>query len=296
MTGDVHFRLDPFELSLRDIAEVELAQLHALTVGVSWPHRAGDWQMLRELGQGLVLVDEIGRVVSSVMWWHYGPAFSMVGMLVTSPRLQEQGAGHWLMAEVHRRNPGRRLGLTATRAARRLYRSLHYGFGQEVWQCQGIAQRPPGSDADADDAGLRDMTPADLPSLLRLDQTAMGCDRSEVLARLLAESAGRVLEREGQVVAYALCRPFGRGHLVGPVIAATQQDAIAVTLPHVRAHEGRFLRVDVPATAKAFAAEIHLCGLPIYDSVTAMGLHGPPLPAPIPGEARRFALASQALG
>nr|WP_277817270.1 hypothetical protein [Pseudoroseomonas aerophila] len=140
------------------------------------------------------------------------------------------------------------------------------------------------------------MTPADLPSLLRLDQTAMGCDRSEVLARLLAESAGRVLEREGQVVAYALCRPFGRGHLVGPVIAATQQDAIAVTLPHVRAHEGRFLRVDVPATAKAFAAEIHLCGLPIYDSVTAMGLHGPPLPAPIPGEARRFALASQALG
>lgn len=292
MTGDVHFRLDPFELSLRDIAGVGLDQLHALTVGVSWPHRAGDWAMLRELGEGLVLVDEIGRVVSSIMWWRYGDDFTMVGMLVTSPRLQEHGAGQWLMAEAHRRNPGRRLGLTATRAARRLYRSLGYGFEEPVWQCQGIA-RPPGAEAAE---GLREATVDDLPALLRLDRLALGCDRGPVLARLLAESRTCVLERGGAVVAFSMCRAFGRGYLVGPVVAAEEQDAIAVTHPHLREHAGGFLRVDMPAAAAAYGAEMLRCGLPVYDSVTTMGLHGPPLPPARPGAPRRFGLASQALG
>jgi hypothetical protein len=45
-----HLRLDSFDLSLSDIASVEGKMLHALSLGVGWPHRPEDWDMLRLMG------------------------------------------------------------------------------------------------------------------------------------------------------------------------------------------------------------------------------------------------------
>lgn len=89
--------IDTFELTLCDIKQVDPKLLHALSVSVGWPHRDSDWQMLLELGQGLAAVDEIGRVVGTVMWLRYDADFAMICMLITLPRLQEQGqgAGSW---------------------------------------------------------------------------------------------------------------------------------------------------------------------------------------------------------
>jgi GNAT superfamily N-acetyltransferase len=118
--------VDAFELRLADINTVELDQLHTLSIGVGWPHRSEDWQFLRDVGHGIVALDEIGRVLGSAMWFPHGSDFATVGMVITSPRLQTLGIGQWLMKRIMAECQGRRLRLNATRAARHLYLSLNF--------------------------------------------------------------------------------------------------------------------------------------------------------------------------
>ena len=65
-------RLKSFELVARDIREVDVKLLHALSIAVGWPHRPKDWDFLRRAGQGIVAVDGIGRVFGSAMWFPHG--------------------------------------------------------------------------------------------------------------------------------------------------------------------------------------------------------------------------------
>lgn len=274
MTTEESMQLQSFELRLGDIADVDLELLHALSIAVGWPHRAEDWQMLRTTGRGVVALDQIGRVLGSAMWFPFGGDFSTVGMVITSPRLQANGTGRWLMDHVLTQSGSGHLGLSATRAAYRLYLSMGFTPEKTVCQCQGNAILPVRSDLPAG-AVLREVSTGDLPEIAALDQSAYGADRSAVLSHLLTVSKGKVLVRGGRLAAFALCRRFGRGFVVGPVVASDDADAIAVTEPHVVAHAGHFLRLDTRNKTGSFAERLTHWGLPVFDTVTSMSLGGP---------------------
>jgi GNAT superfamily N-acetyltransferase len=300
-------RLDPFELTAVDIAGVDLESLHALSVGVGWPHRADDWRLLIDLGQGVAALDEIGRVLGSAMWFPQAEAFATGGMVITSPRLQARGAGAWLTGAVLAAAGDRPIGLNATRAATRLYHGLGFRAERPVFQHQGEVGPAPGDGGLASGtlpAGAmpqgtlsRDAEPADLPALVALDAAAFGAARPAVLRRLLALSQGRVLVRDGRVEAFALRRPFGRGAVIGPVVASADADAIAVTRPLLAPAEGGFLRLDTRQAEGDFPSFLSRRGLALHDRVETMSRGGPWLRPGRPGAApTTYALASQALG
>jgi GNAT superfamily N-acetyltransferase len=289
--------IDSIQMTIVDISEAELDQLHALSIGVGWPHRAEDWQFLRCVGQGVVAVDDIGRVLGSAMWFPHGDKFATVGMVITSPRLQANGTGHWLMRHAFGRLEGYNLGLNATRAARRLYLSLGFEAEKVVFQCQGEAREPEIAVA-LPGANLRAVRSDEIAAVGKLDREAYGANRSPVLSELLGHSKNVGLFRNGELEAFALCRPFGRGHVIGPVVACDDEDAIAVTRPFVAEHAGRFLRLDTRQKDGRFAEFLSRCGMPVFDTVTTMSL-GQRWVAEDHGLARRpriYALASQALG
>jgi GNAT superfamily N-acetyltransferase len=271
---DDTFLLDAFTVRLGDIMDADLDALHALSLSVGWPHRAEDWQFLREVGHGVVALDPIGRVYGSAMWFPFGDDFATVGMVITPPRLQANGGGLWLMRHVLARTQGRFLGLHATEAAHRLYLSLGFVDERIVYQHQGEAKMPADVALPAG-AEVRDLQPSDFASFCELDRRARGADRAGLLASLVTRSRGIVLCREGNLEAVALCRPFGRGSVVGPVIAATDEDAITVVRPLVATHAGTFLRIDTGQTVGDFARFVSLCGLPVDDTVTQMSLGRP---------------------
>ena len=93
-------RLKSFELFARDINDVDVELLHALSISVRWPHRPKDWDFLRRAGHGIVAVDGIGRVFGSAMWFPQGDDFATIGLVITTPRTQAQGGGRWLMDQV----------------------------------------------------------------------------------------------------------------------------------------------------------------------------------------------------
>ena len=293
--GTLH--VDVFQLQFVDIADVDIDKLQTLSIAVRWPHRADDWQYLREIGRGLVGLDEIGRVIGSVMWFPHGDRFATIGMLITSPRLQTNGTAKWLTERALAECRGRKVRLNATREARRLYGSLSFSPQKTVFQLQGNAVGPTELRNPRPGTVLRQLERGDLDAIVTLDAPAFGVPRPVHIRRLFDDSLCYGLFEDGRLRAYSMSRRFGRGHVVGPVVASEEADAIAVVGPHMREHAGKFLRLDTHFESGEFANFVKQCGLSIFDTVTTMTLgenadYGS-------GDADQsvvFALASQTMG
>jgi GNAT superfamily N-acetyltransferase len=284
--------IETYETTAGPLTSEDVARLHELSVSVYWPHRPQDLAFLIGVGEGLLACDEIGRAVGSGMYFPMGDDFAMIAMMMTSPRLQTLGAGRWLLRRLLNACAGRDLRLNATRSAYRLYESAGFAPAGSVSQQQGIA-RPIRLPEPPQGSVLRDFRRTDRDALVALDRAAFGADRSRILDAALPLCEGTVLERGGQVVAAALCRRFGRGRVVGPVLAEDDEAAMALVAPLIARHAGGFLRVDTPVQDTVFAAMLAAGGLGVYDMVTPMTMGRP---RPVVGPARTYALMSQALG
>jgi hypothetical protein len=126
--------------------------------------------------------------------------------------------------------------------------------------------------------------------VLCLDAAALGVPRPAVLEHVLTVGRAFVLVEDGRVTGYAIERAFGRGSVIGPVVAATEPDAIA---PFNAAARPGFVRVDRPLDAANFGRHLAACGLAL-DSEAPTMLRGdwPAATAP----QRIYALASHPLG
>ncbi|RUM08659.1 GNAT family N-acetyltransferase [Rhizobium chutanense] len=285
-------RLKSFELIAQDIDSVDVGLLHALSIGVGWPHRPKDWDFLRRAGRGIVAVDGIGRVFGSAMWFPHGDDFATIGLVITSPRTQAQGTGRWLMEQVFEKCGDRNLSLNSTHAAYRLYVSL--GFTKEaiVYQYQGnvAPELPPLPELNGQ---LSALSSDRIEEINALDARAFGTDRQQLVA-LLAEGASIcTLRRDGEIVGYSMCREFGRGHVVGPIVASNDQDAINLTAVHLKDLVGAFARVDTREKG-LFAEFLQQSRLAVADTVTTMS-RGRPFLTGKSGEPAVYGLAGHAL-
>jgi GNAT superfamily N-acetyltransferase len=262
-------RLKSFELVARDIREVDVKLLHALSIAVGWPHRPKDWDFLRRAGQGIVAVDGIGRVFGSAMWFPHGREFATVGLVITSPRTQAQGTGRWLMEQVFERCGDRNLSLNSTDAAYHLYVSL--GFTKEAvvyqWQGEVVSSLPALPVLDGE---LRSLSAENIEEIAALDERAFGTSRQKLLALLSEGASICVLSRGGETVGYSMKREFGRGHVIGPIVASNDCDAIHLTAAHLQDLAGRFARVDTREQTGLFADFLQQSRLGMNDTVTTM--------------------------
>ena len=289
--------VDAFELRFADIADVPLSQLQALSMSVGWPHRSQDWQHLRDVGRGFVALDEIGRVSGSTMWFPHEESFATFGMLITAPRLQTNGTAEWLVKRMLEECHHERIRLNATRAARRMCATFGFMPKQTVFQCQGEILSVPQAGDIRPGLDLRRLERSDLDAVAALDEPAFGTLRYQHLKRLFESSICYGLYDGGRLMAYSMRRRFGRGHVVGPVVAYCEEDAIAVVHPHVVAHVGSFLRLDTHFGAGLFASFIQQSGMSVFDTVTTMvSSERASYGAPNTGSPIVFALASQSFG
>jgi GNAT superfamily N-acetyltransferase len=262
-------RLKSFELVARDIAEVDVNLLHALSISVGWPHRPKDWDFARRAGHGIVAVDGIGRVFGSAMWFPHGDDFATIGLVITTPRIQAQGGGRWLMDQVFERCGDRNLALNATHAAYPLYVSL--GFTKEaiVYQRQGeVAPKLPA--LPALEGELSELSSDRLKEITALDTRAFGTNRERLLALLSEVSLIYTLRCGGEIVGYSMRREFGRGHVIGPIVAKNDHDAIHLAAVHLKDLTGLFARVDTREKDGIFAEFLQQSGLGIAETVTTM--------------------------
>jgi GNAT superfamily N-acetyltransferase len=262
-------RLKSFELVARDINDADVDLLHALSISVGWPHRPKDWDFLRRVGRGIVAVDGIGRVFGSAMWFPHGDDFATIGVVITTPRAQAQGGGRWLMEQVLEQCGDRNLALNATHAAYPLYVSLGFTTEAIVYMRQGEVPQTL-STMPALDGELQAQSMDGLEEITALDARAFGTNRERLLALLSAGASICTLSRGGEIVGYSMRREFGRGHVIGPIVARNDEDAVHLTAVHLRDLSGRFVRVDTREKDGMFAEFLQQSGLGVAETVTTM--------------------------
>ncbi|PWC49011.1 GNAT family N-acetyltransferase [Azospirillum sp. TSA6c] len=268
----------------------------ALSRQAQWPHRLEDWSLLLSLSRGLVAVDAgSGRLVGTVLMTPYGEDAATVNMVIVDEGWRGQGLGRRLMDEAMALADGRPLRLVATSEGLPLYEKLGFREVGTVLQHQGEA----GAVAPVAVAvAAEDVAPAgaeDLAAIAALDGQAFGADRRLLLERIAGVGSFTLLRRNGVPAGFAALRDFGRGQVVGPVVAPDADGAKALIGPILAAHPGKFLRVDTTADT-GLAPWLADCGLRPVGGGIAMRRPAPAAAPASPAPVSTFALASQALG
>jgi len=278
-------------LTIRRLNADDLKPAHALSVEAAWPHRIEDWLFAHAAGTAFGALDGHGRLVATALWWPFGARFATVGMVIVSRALRGHGIGRTLMHRVIVDAGSRTLILHSTAQGRRLYESLGFRAMGTVRQHQGMARAPSGAAFDLD-GQLRPAEQRDLEALLALDQAATGMGRGRVVQTLGEHGHGVVLDRGGGPAGFSFFRRFGRGYVIGPVVAPNAGGAMALIGHWLSRHDGSFVRIDTPIEHPDFLLWLEQAGLAQVDAVTVMARGAAP---PVSPDVRPFALVSQAL-
>lgn len=268
----------------------DLASAQSLSHAVGWPHRLEDWQFVFTLGQGVSAYSR-NRLVGTAMWWPYDGRQARLGMVIVDPALQRAGLGRALMHAVLDRSPAPSIVLNATAAGEPLYGRLGFTPIGAIVQHQGASFKSPIVPL-APGERIRPLGRNDAEPLIALDAAATGARRDSLIKALIAQGDAVLLDRNGETAGFAFYRRFGRGHVIGPVIAREQDSAKALIAHWIGANAGMFLRIDV-RDGWGLSGWLDEMGLARVSQVTTM-VRGEPLPPS--HTVHTFAVANQALG
>lgn len=263
-----------------------LEEAVALSRQAGWPHRREDWAMVLGLSRGFAAY-EGERLVGTAMATPFGSDAATINMVLVAERLRGRGVGRQLMKAALEAIHGREQRLVATQEGLPLYEKLGFRAVGEIVQHQG----PTPAAVAGSGRVVWGVGAAEMETLADIDRDASGIDRTAMLAALAAAGAVAVLHEGDAPVGYAVLRPFGRGEVVGPVVARDENDArVLIGAAFARSTSG-FVRIDTPD--KGLGAWLAGQGLAAVGGGVAM--RRIPLPRPA-ASFQTYALASQALG
>jgi ribosomal protein S18 acetylase RimI-like enzyme len=292
MSDPTEARTEELALSYRPFTDNDLAAAYALSSQINWPHRVDDWRFVAQAGEGFVAEDASG-VVGTALCWKYGGDHASLGMVIVSPERQGHGIGRKLMELLLEVLGDRTTLLHATIAGKPLYEKLGFAQIGTINQHQGAAFQPPLVSLPPGER-LRPLGANDTPQLIELASRASGVDRSALLPSLLELSDGIALDRDGELLGFALFRRFGRGYVIGPVVAPDSEDssrAKALISHWLARNEGVFVRIDTPGES-VFSEWLDGLGLMRVDTVAQMARNGS---LRADDGVRQFAIINQAL-
>ncbi|MQP66409.1 GNAT family N-acetyltransferase [Niveispirillum sp. SYP-B3756] len=271
------------------LTPAHLPQALSLSQALQWPYRLEDWAFALALGHGIA-VEVADQLVGTALWWPYGDSHASAGMIIVAPWAQRRGIGRMLMDELLRQAGGRTIILNSTLEGRSLYAQLGFVAYGAIHQHQAVLATSPV--AEVASGTIRDFRADDRAAILALDRAASAMERANLIDALFPIATVRVVERQGTVQGYGCARQWGRGIVVGPVVATAPAEARALMADLMAPHVGYFVRIDV-TNASGLTPWLLGLGLPKVGEVTSM-VRGHPLPSD--GAATLFALSNQSLG
>jgi N-acetylglutamate synthase-like GNAT family acetyltransferase len=168
----------------------------------------------------------------------FGSDAAAINMVIVDAAMRGRGLGRRLMDAALEKAGARNCRLVATTEGLPLYEKLGFVAVGEIVQHQGKALKVA---APATVSWARDN---EHEKIYSLDRAAYDLDRSKLMSVLRHAAQFAVIREKGEVAAFAGVRAFGRGLVIGPVVAASRQqakDLIQFLLAH---HDGDFVRLD----------------------------------------------------
>lgn len=275
------------DTTLVPIGPEHLESAARLSLQAGWPHRPEDWRLVLALSEGFAAIGESGEVAGTILLTPYGRDCATINMVIVDESMRGRGIGRRLMDAALQRAGNRPLRLVATVEGLPLYERLGFGETGTIVQHQGISNNV------AAPENTQAATAEDLAAITALDGQAYGANRGNLIGRLFDAGEFAVIRRGGHVCGFAAIRTFGRGEVIGPVVAPKLDDAQSLIAHFIGRRPGTFLRVDTGA-GTGLAPWLAEQGLVHVGGGIAMAR--PPITLPATAAVTTFALANQALG
>lgn len=232
-------------IAIRQLIADDLPSAMRLKSLAGWNQIEQDWRLYMDLAPlGCFAAVQNGSVIGTATAINYGNRVSWIGMVLVDPECRRMGVATRLMkAALNRLAFCDCVKLDATPDGRNVYIKL--GFQDEYTLSRMIAQSP---SMPLVAKGVTPIGSRDWRSIDRLDMQVFGADRLAVLRRMAANAPRTAIKlvRKGRVAAFAFGRPGANFHQIGPVVAESEADAIAVTSAVMRALGDQPMVIDTP--------------------------------------------------
>jgi predicted N-acetyltransferase YhbS len=212
------------QIEVRLLLESDIPAALRLRELAQWNQTENDWlRLLRLEPNGCFCATIDGEVVATTTTTTYKPELAWIGMVLVDPKRRQQGIATRLMkiALEYLADAGvPTVKLDATPLGCALYRNLGFKDESLIERWVGIA-------------GSREVTCSSLDTAARreallFDRHAFGADRSKLLEMLIDDCCVTPLvttAAEGQLTGYGLARPGSAAVYVGPLLAASTDEA-----------------------------------------------------------------------
>jgi GNAT superfamily N-acetyltransferase len=271
------------------LTPLHLADYATLTEMFGWPFTKEDLGFALSHGTGIA-VQSKGRFSGAGLCWKLGDDLASLGHVAIRPEMQGQGIGRALVTQLINQLADRSILLCATAAGEPLYRLLGFERIGTIHQHQGQYQpmqlgsrRPTSHCVVPLESNL-------ITQAIALDGAAVGGMRPDTISAVIKMGEAKAIVDGDRLCAFAVRRRFGRGQVIGPIVAASEEQAMALCSALV---QPGFLRVDRPEYAANFGHYLIQIGLQETAGESPLMRRGDA--ARGSPHAKTFGLASQAL-
>ena len=225
----------------------------ALSDAAGWNQTADDWAFFIANGNAIGhRCSDDGRLVATAAALPYGDALGWISMVLVAPSHRHRGLATALLGECMEwlAKSGRSAVLDATPDGEPVYRRLGFaaGFAFARWQGDG------GATTTVTTTSSSTRSEAERDAIVALDAAAGPASRAALLIEFLSRPGTRAWlspRRSG----FAVARAGRRATQVGPLVAASEAEAIALLDTALDATHGRVF-IDVPERSAAIAAAL----------------------------------------
>lgn len=245
-----------------------------LSSAAGWNQTTDDWALFIAQGEAIGLRTARSELVATAATLPYGGGHAWVSMVLVDKAWQHRGLATRLLAQCIASLRERRLvpTLDATPAGEAVYRKLGFvrGFAFSRWEREAATPAP----REAADPRVRETAQDDLPDCMALDTQASGLGRAALLASLAGRQgsrAWRLDDARGRATGFVIGREGRRATQVGPLVAASDAQTIALLRAALAATPGPVF-IDVPDAREALSGWLIAHGFRLQRSFVRMAL------------------------
>ena len=263
------------DLAIAALGPADLDGAQALVTESGWNQVRADWELFTQLGAAFKVPGDGAEVAATAATLPFA-GFGWISMVLVAKTQRRQGIATALLNHcvLRLRRQGLAPVLDATPAGREVYRQLGFRDGWPITRWRRTGAGAPWREAIEDGSTtLRALREDDWPQISALDARAFGADRTAVLRRLQARSAGFacVAETAGRIEGFLLGRDGRQATQVGPIVACGFGAASAL-LAHALARIDGPVLLDVLDRHAGFPPMLTAAGFGIERSYTRMTL------------------------
>jgi GNAT superfamily N-acetyltransferase len=240
----------------------------ALVEEAGWNQVAEDWQLMCQSGEAVILKDENDCTVASALAIPYSGGFGWISMVLVAKTARRRGLATKLLndrvAWLQERNlvPV----LDATEAGELVYKKA--GFTADLrftrWQGKSHNLKPVAADA-------REALVSDRDGICSMDAEIFCADRRHLITDFLSRNGSRCFVTETTNTGFIISRKGRTATQLGPLIAASESDAISLLKAALAVSEGPVF-FDLLDTRFEVAAYISSLGFTQQRSFARMSL------------------------